>query len=240
MQAKYLSHVGAVRKNNEDAIYCDAKAGIFVVADGIGGSQAGEVASATAVRVVAEKFWQETEADPAELMREAFYEANHLINSAGQEKKDMQGMGTTMTAALVRGDDVHLVHVGDSRAYLITRIAIEQLTTDHTLANQLLQEGEISAAEAAIHPQRHILVRSLGHETLVQVEERHIKWHKGDYLLLCSDGLYGLLSDEEMKEFIHRAANLQSAIDFMAQTAYKRGGYDNISVVLVLNDQDEA
>ena len=237
MQAEYLSHVGAVRKNNEDAVYCDTKAGIFVVADGIGGKQAGEVASATAVRVVAEKFWQKANIDPAELMREAFYEANHLLHSAGQEK-DMQGMGTTMTAALVRGDDIHLVHVGDSRAYLINRDTIEQLTTDHTFVNKLLQEGQISAEEATNHPQRNVLVRSIGHETLVQVEENHLKWQKGDYLLLCSDGLYGLLNDEEIKEFIHRAIDLKSAIDFMAQTAYNRGGYDNISVILILNDSE--
>ena len=236
MQAEYLSHIGAVRKNNEDAVYCDVKDGVFVVADGIGGSQAGEVASATAARVVAEKFWQKADAEPAELMREAFYEANHLLHSAGQEEANMQGMGTTMTAAVVRGDDIHLVHVGDSRAYLINRMGTKQLTTDHTFANKLLQEGQISAEEALQHPQRHVLMRSLGHDTLVQVEEYHLRWQEGDYLLLCSDGLYTLLDDEELKEIIYRAANLKSAIDFMVETAYNRGGYDNISVVLVAYD----
>jgi len=102
LQAEFLSHVGAVRKNNEDAIFCDVKAGLFVVADGIGGRRAGEVASATAVRLVAEKFWESPAAPADELMREAFYQANDILHRSGKEKK-LRGMGTTMTAAAVRG-----------------------------------------------------------------------------------------------------------------------------------------
>lgn len=235
MQAEFLSHVGAVRKNNEDAVFCDLKAGLFVVADGIGGRQAGEVASATAVRVLAEKFWENTEADAGELMREAFYEANNLLHQAGKEE-GMQGMGTTMTAAAVNGDNIRLVHVGDSRAYLFNRAGITQLTEDHTLVNQLLKDGQITEKEAQYHPQRHILTRSLGQEALVQVEEYELTWQKGDFLLLCSDGLYTLVPPGEMMELTFRAANIKSAIDFMAQTAFNRGGYDNISLILVSYD----
>lgn len=224
--------MGAVRKNNEDAIFCDVKAGLFVVADGIGGREAGEVASATAVRVVAEKFWENPAAAADELMREAFYQANDILHRAGKEKK-MKGMGTTMTAAAVRGEDIHLVHVGDSRAYLFNRNGIEQLTEDHTLVQALLLDGQINAEEAEHHPQRHVLVRSIGQDVLVQVQERTVSWAKGDYLLLCSDGLYTLVKPQEMQEITLRAANLKNAIDFMAQIAFNRGGYDNISVVLV-------
>ncbi|MCL1905894.1 MAG: Stp1/IreP family PP2C-type Ser/Thr phosphatase [Clostridiales bacterium] len=235
MQAEFLSHVGAVRKNNEDAVFCDVKAGLFVVADGIGGREAGEVASATAVRVVAEKFWENPAAAADELMREAFYQANDILHRAGKDKK-MQGMGTTMTAAAVRGDDIHLVHVGDSRAYLFNRNGIEQLTEDHTLVQALLSDGQINAEEAEHHPQRHVLVRSIGQDILVHVQERTVSWTKGDHLLLCSDGLYTLVPPKEMQEITLRAANLKSAIDFMTQTAFNRGGYDNISVVLVSYD----
>lgn len=235
MQAEFLSHVGAVRKNNEDAIFCDVTAGLFAVADGIGGRQAGEVASATAVRVLAEKFWENPGADAGELMREAFYQANDIIHRAGKEE-GMQGMGTTMTAAVVTGDSIRLVHVGDSRAYLFNRDGIEQLTEDHTLAQQLLKDGQITADEAEHHPQRHILMRSLGQEALVHVEEYNLTWQKGDFLLLCSDGLYTLVPPKDMMEITFRAANLKNAIDFMAQTAFNRGGYDNISLILASYD----
>jgi len=232
LQAEFLSHIGAVRKNNEDAVFCDLKGGLFVVADGIGGREAGEVASATAVRVVAEKFWENPGAPADELMREAFYQANDLLHRAGKEQ-GMQGMGTTMTAAAVRGDEVYLVHVGDSRAYLFNRTSIEQLTEDHTLVQALLADGQISAKEAEHHPQRHVLMRSLGQDILVHVQERTVSWQKGDYLLLCSDGLYSLVPPQELQEITVRAATLKNAVDFMAQTAFNRGGYDNISVVLV-------
>ena len=235
MQAEFLSHVGAVRKNNEDAVFCDVKAGLFVVADGIGGREAGEVASATAVRILAEKFWENPAAPSEEVMREAFYQANDVLHRAGKGKK-MQGMGTTMTAAAVNGNTIHMVHVGDSRAYLFNRTAIEQLTEDHTLVQALLDDGQINSQEAAHHPQRHVLIRSLGQDVLVQVQERAVPWSKGDYLLLCSDGLYSLVPPQEMQEITLRAVDVKSAIDFMAQTAFNRGGYDNISVILVNYD----
>lgn len=236
MQAEFLSHVGAVRKNNEDAIFCDVKAGLFVVADGIGGRQAGEVASATAVRVVAEKFWENPGADAGELMREGFYEANDILHRAGKKERGMHGMGTTMTAASVSGDKIHLVHVGDSRAYLFNRAGIKQLTKDHTLAHELLKDGQINEEEVERHPQRHILVRSLGPEPLVQVDEYELSWQKGDFLLLCSDGLYTMVSSREIRELTLRAVDLHSAVDFLAQTAFNRGGYDNISIILINYD----
>lgn len=232
MQAEFLSHVGAVRKKNEDAVFCDVKAGLFVVADGIGGREAGEVASATAVRVLAEKFWENPTAAADELMREAFYQANDILHRAGKEKKT-HGMGTTMTATAVRGNKIHLVHVGDSRAYLFNRYHMEQLTEDHTLVQALLSEGQINAEEAKHHPQRHVLLRSIGQDVLVEVQERTVSWAKGDYILLCSDGLYTLVPPHEIKEITLRAVNLKSAIDFMAQTAFNRGGYDNISLILI-------
>ncbi|MCL1975822.1 MAG: protein phosphatase 2C domain-containing protein, partial [Firmicutes bacterium] len=158
--------------------------------------------------------------------------ANDILHRAGKEKKT-QGMGTTMTAAAVRGNNIHLVHVGDSRAYLYNRHHIEQLSEDHTLVQALLSEGQISIEEAKHHPQRHVLLRSIGQDVLVEVQERTVSWTKGDYLLLCSDGLYTLVTPQEMQEITLRAVNLKSAIDFMAQTAFNRGGYDNISLILI-------
>jgi protein phosphatase len=165
-------------------------------------------------------------------MCEAFYQANDILHQAGKDK-NMHGMGTTMTAAAIREGNIHLVHVGDSRAYLFNRHGIEQLTEDHTLVQALLLDGQLTRDEALHHPQRHVLVRSIGQDVLVQVQERTVSWVKGDYLLLCSDGLYNLVPPHEIQEITLRAINLKSAIDFMAQTAFNRGGYDNISAVLV-------
>lgn len=235
MQSAYISHVGAVRENNEDAVFCDPEAGLFIAADGIGGRQAGEVASATAVHIAAEKFLENPQAEPAELLREAFYEANHVLYEAGKEEL-LDGMGTTMTAALIQGERIFIVHVGDSRAYLFNRHGIRQLTEDHSLVNELVREGKITAEEAVHHPRRNILTRSLGQGPLVEIACYEERWQAGDYLLLCTDGLYTLVSPEEMRELTMRAADIESAARFMADNAFNRGGYDNISLVLVSHD----
>ena len=236
MKAEYLSHVGAVRANNEDAIYCDSKNGVFIVADGVGGKEAGEVASATAVRIVAEATWAaHPEEDAAEILREAFYRANDLLHRQGHES-GRDGMGTTLTAAVCSPERVTIVHVGDSRAYLIRQEEIRQLTEDHTLVAHLVREGKLTPEEAENHPRKNILIRAIGQEALVEVNTVEIPWEKGDYLLLCSDGLYNLISEQEMQDLTLRSTLLSTAVQYMAETAYNRGGYDNISVILVAHD----
>ena len=235
MKAVYLSHAGAVRENNEDAIFCDGEAGLFVLADGIGGKEAGEIASATAVRIVAEKSWHNPDDPPGEMLREAFYEANNFLYKKGV-RPELNGMGTTLTAAVCRGDSITLVHVGDTRAYLINREGIRQLTEDHSLVAQLWRDGKITAEEARHHPNRNILVRAIGQEPLVEVDELETEWHSGDYLLMCSDGLYNLVDDEEMRDMVLRTAQMETAAAYLAEAAYNRGGYDNISIVIAAHD----
>ncbi|NLF80761.1 MAG: Stp1/IreP family PP2C-type Ser/Thr phosphatase [Clostridia bacterium] len=235
MRAEYLSHVGAVRENNEDAVYCDVKNGVFIVADGIGGKEAGEVASATAVRIVAEKSWSDKESDPAVTLREAFYEANDFLYHKGK-KPNLEGMGTTLTAAAIRGDHITIVHVGDSRAYLINDNGIRKLTQDHSLVAQLLREGQITEEEARNHPHRNILLRSIGQEPLVELDTVETDWQKGDYLLLCTDGLYNMVDEKEMQVTTMRVAELRTVVEFLAEAAFKRGGFDNISLVVVAHD----
>ncbi|MBR5430500.1 MAG: Stp1/IreP family PP2C-type Ser/Thr phosphatase [Firmicutes bacterium] len=235
MDAVYISHPGAVRENNEDAVFCDSAAGLFVIADGIGGKEAGEIASATAVRIVAEKSWQNPNDPPGEMLREAFYEANNFLYKKGA-RPELHGMGTTLTAAICRGDRVTVVHVGDTRVYLVNRQGITQLTEDHSLVAQMRREGRLTAEEAKNHPHRNILLRAVGQEALVEVDELETEWHSGDYLLLCSDGLYNLVEDEEMQEMILRTAQLETAATYLAEAAYNRGGYDNISLVIVAHD----
>ena len=172
---------------------------------------------------------------PAELLREAFYEANHFLHEKGQQP-NMEGMGTTLTAAICEGENVTIVHVGDSRVYLINRDEIRQLTEDHSLVAQLQRKGKLTAEEAKHHPRKNILIRAIGQEALVEVDMVELKWEKGDYLLLCTDGLYNLVDDEEMQELVLRTAELRTAVMFLAETAYHRGGYDNISVIIAAHD----
>ncbi|MBQ2698779.1 MAG: Stp1/IreP family PP2C-type Ser/Thr phosphatase [Firmicutes bacterium] len=235
MNAEYISHVGAVREKNEDAVFCDKKAGLFAVADGLGGHLAGEVASATAVRILAETFWRTHEEDAALVLREAFYEANSVLHEAGKAA-EMAGMGTTMTAAAARGDTLHIAHVGDSRAYIINKQGIRQLTTDHSLVAELVEQGKLTPEEARNHPQRHIIRRSLGQEAFIKVDEITTTWHKGDYLLMCTDGLYAMVDDIDLQELVLRSANIELAARFMAEIAFNRGGYDNISLILAAHD----
>ncbi len=236
MKAEYLSHVGAVRANNEDAIYCDGRSGVFVVADGIGGKEGGEIASATAVRLVAERTWAALPGeDPALVLREGFYQANDLLHRRGHGP-GREGMGTTLTAAMCDDKRITIVHVGDSRAYLIRPNGIFQLTQDHSLVAQLVRDGKLTPEEAKNHPRKNILIRAIGQESRVEVDEVRATWQKGDYLLLCSDGLYNLVSDEEMWELTRRTTLLETAVQYMAETAYNRGGFDNISVILVAHD----
>jgi len=235
MRADYISHTGAVRKNNEDAIYCDPKAGVFVVADGIGGKEAGEVASATAVRIVAEKLWEDSDEPAEDRLREAFYEANHVLFENGKKPK-MAGMGTTLTAAVCGEKGISIVHVGDSRAYLIHNRQIRQLTEDHSLVAAMQRQGKLTAEEAKHHPRKNILLRALGQDPRIEVDMLEAEWEKGDYLLLCTDGLYNLVEEEEMQEAILRTVELRTAIMFLAEAAYLRGGYDNISLIAVAHD----
>lgn len=239
--------MGEVRKNNEDSVFCDNQLGLFIVADGIGGRQDGEIASSIAVKVTALKVEQNDgeESTPLEILREAFYEVNHILYEAGK-KQGENGMGTTMTAALVKDEKIYLAHVGDSRAYLIDRLGMHRLTVDHSLVGELVKDGSITAQEAEHHPQKNILIRSLGQDVLVTVDEKEIAWQSGDYLLLCTDGLTNMMDEEEIyniiclsKSYNEAGLNeqgLHEAVNTMVETARKRGGYDNISAVLVSND----
>jgi len=237
--AEAFSHVGNVRVNNEDSVLCDTANSLFIVADGIGGQEYGEIASALAVNITTETVMGDSDGDPLEVLCEAFYEANNVLyNTSLEGEKGAVGlhMGTTMTAARPNKDLISIVHVGDSRAYYINKDQINQLTKDHSLVGEMLREGSITAEEAHHHPQKNIITRSLGHEPFVLLDKITKSWSKGDYLLLCSDGLSNLVEEEELKWTVLNSVTLRQAVLRLTDMALKRGGYDNISVVLILND----
>jgi PPM family protein phosphatase len=220
--------VGRQRSTNEDALVCAPP--LFAVADGMGGAKAGEVASGLAVEVLQEDAGavEPVEAHMAELVREA----NRRIYELSTDDESRRGMGTTLTAALLHDGDVSLAHVGDSRAYRLREGSLEQLTNDHSLVAELERSGQISAEAAVHHPQRSIITRALGPEPDVEVDTYTIAGREGDVFLLCSDGLTGMISDDEVASILRSASGLDAAAGELVRAANQSGGKDNITVVL--------
>ena len=232
---------GRKRRRNEDAFVCEPP--IFAVADGMGGAQAGEVASslaATALSGALVGHERVAAADAEPTVAELIHEANRRVHQRATSDAAASGMGTTMTVALVGiGDTVTIGHVGDSRAYLLRDETLEQLTDDHSLVAELVRRGEISPAEAAVHPQRSVITRALGTEPDVEVDVFSVQAQSGDLFLLCSDGLSTMVDAETIAEVVSRRRDdLQSATRELIRTANDAGGDDNITVVLFEIDSD--
>jgi PPM family protein phosphatase len=224
---------GRQRRGNEDAAY--ARAPLFVVADGMGGAQAGEVASQIAVETFAQGL---PDSGPAEeRLVSRIREANERIHALSQSDRDRAGMGTTMTAAYL--DDAHfaIAHVGDSRAYLYRDGELQRLTKDHTLVQALIDEGKLTEEEAEQHPQRSVITRALGPEATVKIDTFSYPARAGDILLLCSDGLTSMISEAQIAATLAAASNLTDAADKLIRKANEAGGRDNITVVLTLLEE---
>jgi PPM family protein phosphatase len=224
----HKTDTGRQRHANEDSYY--AKAPIFAVADGMGGAQAGEVAS----RIAAGAFehGQVTGDASAEgQLEEIAQEANREIHKLAREDSSRAGMGTTLTAALLRDDEVAFGHVGDSRAYVLRDGKLKRLTKDHSLVEELRRQGRLTEEQAEEHPQRSIITRALGPEPSVNVDTMTFPARDGDLFLLCSDGLTTMVSDEEIREILVRSKTLRSAVNRLVDAANHGGGRDNITAV---------
>ena len=216
--------VGQVREGNEDGFL--AKGPLYAVADGMGGRRAGEVASAMALDTIARK--------RKKGIVEATVEANAVVFRKQERDPTKAGMGTTLTALVVDDDTLQFAHVGDSRAYLLHEGKLQQLTTDHTLVNELVESGQITAEQALSHPQRSMLTRAIGTAPTIEVDEFHLHPENGDRILLCSDGLTGMLFDDGIRDILAgHADNPQVAADALVEAANAAGGYDNITVVVL-------
>ena len=218
---------GHKRRRNEDSYVCEPP--LFAVADGMGGHQAGEVASRLAAAALRE------DVEPAggtERIEELIREANRRIWQHSKEDVTASGMGTTVTAARVEGDSVTIWHVGDSRAYRIREGQIEQLTEDHSLAAELERSGKLSAEEARMHPQRSVITRALGTDPDVEIDAFSVEGRPGDVYLICSDGLSSMVDDATILAVVEgRRSNLETAARELVRAANRSGGEDNITVV---------
>jgi protein phosphatase len=227
---------GRKRRRNEDALVLEPP--LFAVADGMGGAQAGEVASRLAAATFRE-FHEADGLDPEERVGAIIQEANRRIHERAKSDAQVSGMGTTVTAALYTGSDVALGHVGDSRAYRLRQGALEQLTEDHSLVADLVRSGRLSPDEADTHPQRSVITRALGTDPEVDVDTFTIAAEPGDVFLLCSDGLTTMVGEEEIVGTIDRSSTLAEATKALVKAANRAGGEDNVTVVLFSLTGDE-
>ncbi|MDQ8733443.1 Stp1/IreP family PP2C-type Ser/Thr phosphatase [Paenibacillus sp. LHD-38] len=237
------SDIGRVRHVNEDQSWVSQLNNgvtLAIVADGMGGHQAGDVASQKAVdafRSMLEQSAAKADLSLQEgkmLIRQAISKANEAVFELASRNENYHNMGTTIVAALVKQDNAIIGHVGDSRAYKIKEGVITQITNDHTLVNELVKSGQLSPEEAAHHPRRNVLTRAVGTDSHVDIEVQSVEWSPHDVLLLCSDGLSNMVSEQQMLQTVStEQLELEAKADHLIQLALHAGGDDNITVVLL-------
>jgi PPM family protein phosphatase len=243
MHVAAQSDRGRLRTTNEDCVLVNAALGLLIVADGMGGHAAGEVASAVAVEAIATYVQHhlptgEASDQTAALLQAALQTANETISTQARAHRPFRGMGTTVVLALCHGEWVHLAHVGDSRAYVCHQGVLRQVTQDHSVVAQLCQAGQLTPRQARTHPLRHQLTRWLGEREVVP-EVQSVTWQPGDRLLLCSDGLTTMVADRHIAALLrHRGTDLQAVCTALVARANAQGGADNISVILAQRDTE--
>jgi serine/threonine protein phosphatase PrpC len=242
MKVAARTDIGRVRKNNEDALLVDEPLGLLIVADGMGGHAGGEVASAVAIEAIATYVkghlaGSEAVDQAAALLQAAIRTADEAIWTAACAHRELRDMGTTVVLAVCRGNQAHIAHMGDSRAYLLRQGELRQLTEDHSVVARLIKAGQLAPGRARSHPLRHQITRYLGNRQAV-AELHCVTWRRGDYLLLCSDGLTNMMEDHHLKELILQSGmDVQAACEALVARANANGGEDNISMILAYQDQ---
>ncbi|WP_026906068.1 Stp1/IreP family PP2C-type Ser/Thr phosphatase [Paucisalibacillus globulus] len=243
MEGHFFTDRGQVRIHNEDSGGILAGANgqyLAIIADGMGGHQAGDVASMMATNAF-EKKWNENEGfDSPEAvekwLKQTLLEANKLIYQHSVENEECQGMGTTIVVAICTEEFITVAHIGDSRCYLYNNFSFKQLTEDHTLVNALVQTGQISKDDALVHPRKNVVLKALGTGEIVEPDIQTISWEDGDKLLLCSDGLTDKVLDDELAEYMKSATNIKEIGQSLVDLANERGGEDNVSLVILQHE----
>ncbi len=232
MEYGVKSDLGKVREINEDSyLILEGDLPIFAIADGMGGHLAGEVASAMAIDVFRQ--YQGQKEDIRKMLTDLILEGDQRIYTKQQEDENCKGMGTTLTSAVIKDNLLYIGHVGDSRAYLYRNNELLQITTDHSLVNELLKQEQITEEEAFHHPHKNLLLQALGSGNELNVEMNCFSLESSDIIILCSDGLNDMLTDEEIVTLLERDGSLQEKAESLVDTANNNGGQDNITVVLI-------
>ena len=246
IRAAGMTDVGCVRKHNEDSFLAAPELGLYVVADGLGGHAAGEVASRIVVERVAQFVAETTEKDrtwPLEYDTTLSFDGNRLkvalllsdqaIADDIRRNPERETMGSTVVACLLSGPKATLAHVGDSRAYILNKEEIRQVTRDHSWVAEQVANGILTPSEARVHPLRNVITQALGNGGDLEIEVQELELGKSDRLLLCSDGLSGMVGDSQIWDIVKQSPDLQTAVEALITVARDNGGEDNITAVLV-------
>ena len=240
MKVYAITDIGRVRALNEDSYYAPLEGERFcAVADGMGGHNAGEVASAMAVQVFSE-YMREVETITGQTLHAAVARANSEVYRAALENEGMSGMGTTFSALAQQDGDVLLGHVGDSRIYLVRHGAIMQLTTDHTLVEEMVRKGMLTPREARFHPRRNIITRALGTDPDVEVDILRLAARPGDVFFLCSDGMTNYVEEREILKAAMGEESWQDKLRALVAIALENGGADNITALFAIIGEEAA
>ena len=235
--------IGRKRKTNQDSYFLSLEKKLFIVADGMGGHNGGDIASQMAVKAYPDFLTEHLDLEPQMLVTRSIKESNRAIKNFGETHPELVGMGTTIVSFYFRGQNIYIGNVGDSRAYLINNKMIYQLTRDHSLVQEKLNYGMYTREQAAMDPQKNVLVRTVGFEEEVDVDVFTYKVVKNDIFLCCSDGLHGKVSDEDIIYIINKlipdpSVATQEVADLVVKTlidqANENGGQDNITAILVI------
>ena len=232
---------GRIRDNNQDAYYflLDEDKPLFIIADGMGGHKAGEIASNLAVEIISKNLNSDLNSNDfeEEYIKEKIFnsidEANNKIYNKARNEEKCSGMGTTVTLAYITDKSLYIGHVGDSRAYVFKNNKLTQITEDHSLVEELIKNGSISREEAKYHPQRNIITRAVGTAENIDIDVSIIPKEEIEIFLLCTDGLTNMLDDDEIESFLINSENMQIACENLVNLSNDRGGYDNITVIAV-------
>ena len=223
------THVGKIRRNNEDSLTV-IEPETFIVADGMGGAQAGEVASQTLVETVKDFLSKTPPIWNEKILAEAIFLSNKKILNLARQNQNYQGMGTTATILSLDGMTAYFAHVGDSRIYRLRNNFLEQITEDHSYVEALVRRGDLTPEEARVHPMKNVLIQAVGAMEKIFIDQSNFSVEGGDMFLLCTDGLTNMVDDENIKKILQTAAN---PADALIEAALDAGGRDNISVIVV-------
>ncbi|WP_209122433.1 Stp1/IreP family PP2C-type Ser/Thr phosphatase [Alkalihalobacillus sp. BA299] len=245
MKFAFNSSVGKVRPHNEDSggiFQHPTGAVLAVVADGMGGHQAGDVASQMTNDILKDRWLSTSElSKPTEVetwINESIQAVNKSLFIHAKENRECQGMGTTVVVAVCTKEFVSLGHVGDSRGYLLNNCGFQQKTSDHSLVNELVRTGQITEEQAEHHPRKNVLLRALGTEPSIKIDVETIDWEENNAILLCSDGLSNKVMDHELEEILSMSQNINEKVEKLIEMANERGGEDNITVAIVHYSHD--
>jgi len=235
------SVAGMQRKNNEDSIYTGGEnapvKNVFIVADGMGGHNAGEVASSLAIDTFVEYIKENYDSENLlDILVEGVVKANKVVFEEAVNNENENGMGTTFTCVCIEDKKLYAVHVGDSRIYILGKEGLKQITNDHSFVMEMVKQGRITLEEARIHPKRNIITRAVGTEKSIDVDTIIKEIKEDDIILMCSDGLYGMVSDADMEKIISESKDIKQCVETLILKANENGGKDNISAIIIRNE----